>query len=180
LAQRHYFHSHNPDPDLERRRIDDPYSTNISWPNYHSGANGDFQVIELVDPIHPLLRDKSTSGGAVRFFPAHPHEGGIGVPAGDKSARLIAIGCSKVTGRPFNLVVAFEGAEDGQGNRLGRGVVQSTFHHFCDYNWDITYGCPGFVDEPPGDGIKREPNTLNDIKTYVRNLATWLAPSRRE
>jgi hypothetical protein len=33
---------------------------------------------------------------------------------------------------------------------------------------------------PPGDGFKREPHTLNDIKTYVRNLAIWLAPSLRE
>jgi hypothetical protein len=49
-----------------------------------------------------------------------------------------------------------------------------------DYNWDTDKGAPSFVDEPPGDGIKREPDTLSDIKTYVRNLAIWLAPSPRE
>lgn len=174
IGAAHYFHSHNPDPDPDRRRIDDPYSTKILWPNYHSGANGDFQVIEVVDPIHPLLRDARGSGGAVRLFPAHPHEGGIGVPAGDERARVVAIGRSKVTGRPFNLVVAFEGDEDGQGNRLGRGVVQSTFHHFCDYNWDIAYGCPSFVEEPPGDGMKRHPEARHAIETYTRNLAVWL------
>ena len=173
----HYFHSHNSDPDPERCCIDDPYSTKILWPNYHSGANGDFQVIEAVDPVHPLLRDERTPGGALRFFPAHPHEGGIGVPTSDESARVIAIGRSKVTGRLFNLVVAFEGAEDGQGNHLGRAVVQSTFHHFCDYNWDTAYGAPSFVDEPPGDGMKGHAEARLAIETYTRNLAVWLAGS---
>jgi hypothetical protein len=37
-------------------------------------------------------------------------------------------------------------------------------------------GCPSFVDEPCGDGMKHEPRALEDIKTYVRNLALWLAP----
>lgn len=38
-------------------------------------------------------------------------------------------------------------------------------------------GCPSFVDEPAGDGIKKEPHALEDIKTYVRNVALWLAGS---
>ena len=29
--------------------------------------------------------------------------------------------------------------------------------------------------EPPGDQIRREPEKLEDIKTYARNLALWLA-----
>ena len=98
-----------------------------------------------------------------------------GVPAGDGSARVIANGRSRVTGRPFNLVVAFEGAQDGQGNRQGRGVAQSTFHHFCDYNWDIAYGCPSFVGEAPGNGMQRHPQARHAIETYTRNLAVWLA-----
>jgi hypothetical protein len=28
----------------------------------------------------------------------------------------------------------------------------------------------------PGEGIRREPAKLEDVKTYVRNLALWLAP----
>jgi hypothetical protein len=31
-----------------------------------------------------------------------------------------------------------------------------------------------FVDEPLGDGMKKEPSALEDIKTYVRNVAFWL------
>lgn len=55
-------------------------------------------------------------------------------------------------------------------------MAESSFHHFVDYNWDIDRGCPSFVEEPPGDGIEREPHKLEDVKTYVRNLALWLAP----
>jgi hypothetical protein len=45
-----------------------------------------------------------------------------------------------------------------------------------DYNWDVDRGCPSGVVEQPGDGIKREPKKLADVKTYVRNLAVWLSP----
>lgn len=37
-------------------------------------------------------------------------------------------------------------------------------------------GAPSFVTEPVGDGFKREPHAVEDIKTYVQNLALWLAP----
>jgi len=45
-----------------------------------------------------------------------------------------------------------------------------------DYNWNIDSGCPSFVEESPSDDIKREPNKLEHVKRYVRNLALWLAP----
>jgi hypothetical protein len=167
----HYFHSSNLDPDPAHRCIDDPFTTTIAWPNYHSGANGDYQTIEPVDPGHPLLRSKTRPGGIIRYFPAHPHEGGIGVPAGAKDARIIARGRSKVTGAAFNLVVAF----DPPAEAAGRAVAQSTFHHFCDYNWDIRAGSPSFVSEPPGDGMVHHPEARRDIETYVRNLVLWLA-----
>lgn len=38
-------------------------------------------------------------------------------------------------------------------------------------------GCPGFLAEPPGDQIKREPEKLEDVKTYVHHLVRWLAPA---
>lgn len=171
IGAANFFHTHNPDPDESRRCIDDPYTTYISWPNYHSGSNGDYQKITPVEPIHELLHNPASPCGVIEFFPAHPHEGGVGVPADEKNARVIAIGKSLITNRPFNLAVAFEGAT------LGRAVSESTFHHFADYNWDTEMGCPSFVDEPAGDGINKEPRALEDIKTYVRNLALWLAGS---
>ncbi len=37
-------------------------------------------------------------------------------------------------------------------------------------------GCPTFVDEPPGNGMAQNPQALQDLHTYVRNLALWLKP----
>jgi hypothetical protein len=175
LGEVHYFNSKNPDPDATRCDRDDPYTTYISWPNYHSGANGDFQKIIPIAPIHETLKNPNSPTGMIEFFPTHPHEGGIGIRPGDPNARVIALGKSLVTGRDFNLIVAIERYQDEQGNLLGRAVAHSSFHHFVDYNWDIAKGCPSFVDEPPGDGMKKEPRALEDIKTYVQNVAFWLA-----
>lgn len=176
IGRAHFFHSKHPEPDPSRHIADDPYTTNISWPNYHSGANGDYQTIN-VKPGHELTRSPKSPGGVIQFFPAHPHEGAVGVPEDEKNAHVIAVGKSKVSGRPFNLVVAFESSNDEHGNKLGRGIAESSFHHLADYNWDTRRGCPSFVAEPPGDGYERNPQALEDIKTYVGNAARWLAGS---
>jgi hypothetical protein len=176
IGRAHFFHSKHQDPDESRRARDDRETRSISWPNYHSGSNGDYQPVTPAGPLHELLRNPSSPSGRVEYFPAHPHEGGVGAPAGEGRARVIATGVSGVTGRPFNLVVAFEAERDGHGNALGRAVAESSFHHFVDYNWDTSTGCPSFLEEPPGDQIRREPEKLEDVKTYARNLALWLAP----
>jgi hypothetical protein len=175
IGRAHFFHTQNPERDESRHAIDDVATKSILWPNYHSGSNGDYQTITPVEPAHEVLRNSSSPSGVVRFFPAHPHEGAVGVPEDEAHARVIAVGRSQVTGRPFNLVVAFERSRDAHGNVLGRAVAESSFHHFVDYNWDTSKGCPSFLEEPPGDGIRQEPDKLRDIKTYVRNLALWLA-----
>jgi hypothetical protein len=154
---------------------DDQDTKSISWPNYHSGSNGNYQKINLVTPVHDVLLNSQNHAGVVQYFPAHPHEGAVGVPDGEEHAKVIATGMSQVTGRQFNLIVAFEKAGDGHGNMLGRAIAESSFHHFVDYNWDTSKGCPSFLTEPPGDQIKREPEKLEDVKTYVGNLARWLA-----
>lgn len=169
VGRAHYFHSRHQDPDPERNRRDDPYTTDISWPNYHSGANGDFQEIEIVGAVHPLLRNERSPTGVIRYLPSHPHEGGIGVPE-DEDARVIIRGKSIVTGMPFNIAVAFEPGEQG-----GPGIAESTFHHFADYNWDTDLGCPSFVSELPGDGLKRHPEALEDTHRYMLNIAAWLS-----
>ncbi|MGH6616695.1 hypothetical protein [Sphingomonas sp.] len=170
VGNAHFFHSKHIDPDKTRHVIDDRETTYISWPNYHSGANGDFQEIAVVAPAHPVLQDPAADDGLIHFLPAHPHEGAVGVPAGDPSARVIATGTSKVTDRRFNIAVAFEPSGAG-----GPAVAQSTFHHFADYNWDPAAGCPSFVSERPGDGLSRSPEAQRSIRHYVRNLALWLA-----
>jgi hypothetical protein len=176
IGRAHFFHSKHQDPDETRQARDDEATKDISWPNYHSGSNGDYQAITPIEPVHELLHSDSSLSGRLEYLPAHPHEGGVGVPEGESHARLIATGMSKVTQRPFNLIVAFEREPDTHGNMLGRAVAESSFHHFVDYNWDTSMGCPSFLAEPPGDGIKREPEKLEDVKAYVRNLALWLAP----
>jgi hypothetical protein len=166
----HFFHSTHLDPDPARRVIDDRETGYILWPNYHSGANGDFQQIGVVDPPHSVLRDNNAPNGVIRYFPSHPHEGAVDAPVEDPTARVIAMGVSKVSGRQFNLAVAFEPTGGG-----GPAIAQSTFHHFADYNWDPNKGCPSFVSEPPGDGLAHSPEAQASIRTYVRNLALWLA-----
>ncbi|WP_374470111.1 hypothetical protein [Phenylobacterium sp.] len=168
VGEAHFFHTRNPDPDEAQRTRDDPYTTHIDWPNYHSGANGDFQEISLEGDPHPIFR--RADGGAIRRLPAHPHEGAVGAPPDQPHARVVARGRSKVTGRAFNIAVAFEPGPEG-----GPAVAQSTFHHFADYNLDPRLGCPTFVDEPPGDGLRRDPEAMADTLRYFRNLAVWLA-----
>ena len=166
--------------DESRHVRDDIETKTISWPNYHSGRNGDFQKITPVEPVHELLLRPASPSGLIEFLPAHPHEGAVGVPSGERRARVIATGQSLITGRSFNLAVALERAPDEDGNLLGRAVAESSFHHFVDYNWDVEKGCPSFVTEPPGDAIRNYPARLDDVKAYVRNLAQWLAPAPRE
>lgn len=172
IGAAHFFHSKQLDPDNSRNCRDDDKTLNIDWPNYHSGANGNFQKIEAVD--HPLLR--RADGSLIEFFPSHPHEGAIGVSADASYARVIATGTSKTTGRSFNLLVAFEESQDAHGNLCGRGIAESSFHHLVDYNWNIELECPTFVEEAPGDEWKRFPERLDDVKRYVQNAAAWLSP----
>lgn len=175
IGAAHFFHSKHRDPDEVRNCRDDQKTRSIDYPNYHSGANGDYQKIEAVgNEAHELLQ--KADGSQIEFFPAHPHEGGVGVPDGETSAKVIATGKSKVSGRDFNLIVVFERSEDRHGNRCGRGIAESSFHHLVDYNWDVEKGCPDFVEESPGSGIKNNPEILEDIKIYAANLAKWLAP----
>jgi hypothetical protein len=164
----HHFHTRNPEPDTGRHIRDDEETQAISWPNYRSGANGDYQLIRPLEPLHPVLADPTSPTGALRYLPAHPHEGAVMAPK-DADARVIMTGRSQSTGRDFNLAVAFEA--DAQG---GRAIAQSTFHHFADYNWDLSRGSPSFVSETPGEGMAREPQALRDTHRYVLNIAAWL------
>jgi hypothetical protein len=168
LGLTQYFHTANADPDESHRCLDDRETPSISWPNFHSGRNGDLQSVSPLEPLHPLMR--RASGEGIRSLPAHPHEGSVGVPKTlETVARVVAHGRSLTTGARFNLCVAVE--EPG----MGRGVSDASFHHFADYNWDPRKGAPTFVTEPQGDGVLRSPDSLNDTHQYVENIAAWLA-----
>jgi hypothetical protein len=171
VGEAHHFHSRNLNPDAARRALDDSITTSISWPNFHSGANGDYQEIHAIAPLHPVLSNPNAANGAVRFLPAHPHEGDVSAPP-NQNARVITEGRSKTTGRPFNIAVAFE-----PNSSAGPVLAESSFHHFLDYNWDVSRGCPSFVAEPAGASMAGQPNALLDTQRYVLNAALWLAGS---
>jgi hypothetical protein len=172
----HFFHSQNQEPEVSRRCNDDIYTTYISYPNYHSGRNGDYQRITAIEPIHPLLINPNSPAGKIEFLPVHPHEGAVGISENGENTRVVAMGKSLVSEKDFNLIVAFDRIVDSQRKYLGRAIAESTFHHFCDYNWDVNMGCPSFVSEPAGETMQTEPRAIEDLKTYLHNLVLWLAP----
>lgn len=166
----HHFHSLNREPDPGRHRVDNPSAPGISWPNYHSGANGDFQRVRAVGSIHAVLRDRWSPTGVIQYLPAHPHEGTVSAPPDEAGSRVILEGQSSLTGRRFNMAVAFESSASG-----GRAIAQSTFHHFADYNWNPAVGAPSFVTERPGEGMRQLPEALRSTRQFVRNVAFWLS-----
>jgi hypothetical protein len=116
------------------------------------------------------MHSAANPSGRIQFLPAHPHEGAISVPSAElEHARVAAVGKSAATGKPFNIAVAFDR------NGLGRAVVDSSFHHFADYNLDPRRGCPSFVTEPGSSKILESPQALADTKAYMQNIARWLA-----
>jgi hypothetical protein len=164
------FHTHNVGPAGTISPPDDRDTPQILWPNFHSGANGDAQPVEPKLPVHPVLRDPESESGNLMYLPAHPHEGAVAAPTSEPRARVIATGRSLATGNRFNIAVAFE-----RSVTEGPAIAQSTFHHFADYNWEPTRGCPDFVTEAPGDGLARTPHAMASVHRYVRNVALWLA-----
>jgi hypothetical protein len=169
------FHDESIDPE---NMNDDRGTPEISWPNFHSGANGDYQPVFITEPAHELMCTTRTISGRIEWFPAHPHEGLV-TPEGP-FATVVAQGRSRATGRRFNLAVALDGETAPNGRSMGRAVAESTFHHFADYNWDLSRGAPSFVSETPGNEISSDSAPLTVFKDYVRNLATWLqSPAKR-
>jgi hypothetical protein len=174
IGMAHNFHSWNPEPDAERRCRDDRETLSIDWPNYHSGRNGDSQRIQALEPLHPLLVHRDALAGRIEYFPAHPHEGAVRTPAGQQHARAIAVGQSLTTGAPFNIAVAFDAYVSSSGERFGRAIADSSFHHFSDYNWDPRRGAPSFVTEPVGHTMS-EARAQSDIRAFVGNAVFWLS-----
>ncbi|WP_263359286.1 hypothetical protein [Acidicapsa ligni] len=170
IGDAHHFHSRNPEPDPARLIVDDIETSSISYPNYHSGKNGDYQYVTVMEPLHPVMRSDVNRSGRIELLPSHPHEGTNSIPMSVMSGRVIATGTSILTGRVFNLALAFEA--DGE---QGRAIVDSSFHHFLDYNLDSDKGCPSYVTEPAGNGLKNTPQARADTKTYFLNLAEWLS-----
>jgi hypothetical protein len=162
------FHTHNAASPLPSP--DDRGTPYILWPNFHSGANGDFQRVQAEHPIHPIMVDPESATGTVMYLPAHPHEGAVVPPDSKSCARVIATGTSLASDQRFNIAVAFERSDD-----RGPALTESTFHHFADYNWNPRCGSPDFVTEKPGGNLATTPHAMASVHRYVRNVAQWLA-----
>jgi len=54
--------------------------------------------------------------------------------------------------------------------------VDSSFHHFLDYNLDPRMGCPSFVTEACGLWYAAKRAKLAaEARMYAQNIAQWLA-----
>jgi hypothetical protein len=168
VGDAHHFHTHNAVTPIPAS--DDRGTPSIRWPNFHSGANGDFQPVEAQLPVHPVMRDPESANGTVMYLPAHPHEGAVTAPESDSRARVIATGRSLASGGRFNIAVAFERSDTD-----GPAIAESTFHHFADYNWDPSRDSPDFVTETPVCTLANTPRAMSSVHCYVRNVALWLA-----
>ena len=171
------FHTFNRERDRRRLKRDDRDTKTISFPNYHSGKNGDFQRIVPLEPVHEVLRSSHSPSGVVEYFPAHPHEGALSVPLDMPYARVIATSLSTVSGRSFNLAVTIENEPTDNGHPNGRAVAISSFHQLADFNWDESASAPSFVTEARGSGLHDDPQRLEAFKDYIRNVAAWLSPA---
>ncbi|MFN2450363.1 MAG: hypothetical protein ABR508_11360 [Candidatus Baltobacteraceae bacterium] len=170
------FNKYNRERDIRRLRRDDHDNALITYPNYHSGNNGDYQRIVALEPVHEVLRTRHSPSGVVEYFPAHPHEGALSVPEGMSFARVIATSLSTQTGRSFNLAVAIDNEPSMNGHACGRAIALSTFQHLTDYNWGESDSAPSFVTEPRGTQFRDDPQRMETYKDYIRNLARWLSP----
>jgi hypothetical protein len=176
IGKINHFYTYNRERDLRRLQRDDRDNSSITYPNYHSGDNGNYQRIVPLEPVHDILRSQKSPTGMIEYFPAHPHEGAISVPYGFDFARVIAMATSTVTGRSFNVAIAIDGESGYDGETYGRAVALSSFHTLADMNWDAEIEGPPFVTEPRGRELLDNPWRLEIFKDYIRNIARWLAP----
>ena len=135
----------------------------IITPCVVTGQNGGVQICrQRAD--HPLLKFASIIPGHL-VIPAHPHEGVIR-PVGASQTVLLS-SFSITSGREQTTAIVDESP--------GRGMVlhHSTFHHFADYNLDVSAGAPDFVLDPPSSQIADSPALSNDIKAYVRSVVHY-------
>ena len=162
VGQTQTFQRSWPDLPTDREYADEACASIIT-PCVVTGQNGGVQICrQRAD--HPLLNFAPMIPGHL-VIPAHPHEGVIR-PVGPNQTVLLS-SFSITSGREQTTAVVDE--------TPGRGMVlhHSTFHHFADYNLDVSAGAPDFVLDPPSSQIADSPALLNDIKAYVRSVVHY-------
>ena len=145
LGQVNEFH----DPSVDQTHLCDDLDTpSISWPNYHSGANGDYQPVLPADPAARTVAIQPYDFGSDRVVPGPSARG-----RGDRERSVLDGGCARSQyrhGPAFQPRRGSRRRNSDDGRPIGRAIAESTFHHFADYNWNLDCGAPSFVAEPPG------------------------------
>jgi len=165
-----------PDPcklDSSTRETDE-LAQNIILPKINCLQHRLFTYVDSSGALRPITK-----------LPDHTHEGKVlgaeevhkkwrekrqqDWPANWPDPVVAAIGRDKRfpdENRISNLVVAF----DGDAADLSRMVVDSSFHHYMDYN---LFDIPRRVSNSP---LPEPDSDLDQIAHYFGNLALWLAP----
>jgi hypothetical protein len=139
---------------------------------------------DCVEPTQEQLGQKIKYGDDPEFDEFPLKSGGKARPAPEIIALSVSSGGPlkdigfdqpPVIPRGFGAICAYDGDEVGviDGHRIGRVVVDASFHHFVDMNLDGT-GAPfgtGFF-----DASGRPTKHYEVITQYFRNIATYLNP----
>jgi hypothetical protein len=123
-------------------------------------ADGEYQRIIPLEPVHELLRTPRSASGVIEFFPSSAHDSPLSVPPYAPFARVIAVTANGQTGRTANVAVAIDEERCHDGRPCGRAVTTACLHQFADGRWN------GHADEPS-----------EAFKDFARNIARWLAPT---
>ena len=151
-------------PDLpEDREYADEACASIITPCVVTGQNGGVQICRQ-RAEHPLLNFAPMIPGHL-VIPAHPHEGVIR-PTSDTQTVLLS--SYSITSGREQLIAIVDEVPDG-----GMVLHHSTFHHFADYNIDISHGAPDFVLDPPTKQIEDSPELLADLRAYIRSVVHY-------
>jgi len=140
---------------------------------------------------HPVLCGPS---GAITHLPDHMHEGLCEVPSDlsqvytfdgyetaeypeldghQEAPQVIAWASNRVNNSEFGVLAAY----DGQRSGVGRVVVDATWHHWFNVNLG------GFLAASDPANPAFDPASVpawEEIKSYFRNVAAWLAPAGRQ
>jgi len=160
-------------------------------PRFYTALSLSPIVLKRVRFPHPVLCGPQ---GAITHLPDHMHEGHCEVP-GDLSQsfnfdgyttteypelsghqerpQVIAWANNNVDNTDFGVLAAYDGHRSG----VGRVVVDATWHHWFNIN------LAGFIAATDPASPSFDPAAVpawEEIKSYFRNVAAWLAPDAKQ
>jgi len=119
----------------------------------------------------PVLVDPNFTDGCIRSC-FSPYEGAVGAPEGESAGSL-----RRYQQRDLPAL------QHRGGLRVPARAVAPRLPEnvsaLADYKLDNQSGAPSFVDEQPGDAIRKHPGKSPTPTAYVVNVARWLADKAR-